>query len=82
MEITIYSTPTCPHCVLAKEYLKQNKIDFQELDVSQDQKSAEEMIQKTGQTGVPVLIVKFDDGREEIIPGFDKKRIDQIILKK
>lgn len=81
MQIKIYSTPACPHCVTAKEYLKENNIDFEEVNVAIDQKAAEEMIQKTGQMGVPVIIVE-EEGKEEIILGFDREKIDQIILKK
>ncbi|MDP2918435.1 MAG: glutaredoxin domain-containing protein [bacterium] len=81
MQIKIYSTPTCPHCVTAKEYLKENKIEFEEVNVAIDQTAAEEMIQKTGQMGVPVIIIE-EDGKEEIILGFDRAKIDQIILKK
>jgi len=81
MQIKIYSTPTCPHCVTAKEYLKEKNIEFKEVNVAIDQKAAEEMIQKTNQMGVPVIIIE-EDGKEEIILGFDREKIDQIILKK
>ncbi|PIU01921.1 NrdH-redoxin [bacterium (Candidatus Torokbacteria) CG09_land_8_20_14_0_10_42_11] len=81
MKIKIYSTPTCPHCVTAKDYLKENNIEFEEVNVGADQKAAEEMIQKTNQMGVPVITVE-KEGKEEIILGFDREKIDQIILKK
>ncbi|MFA4880134.1 MAG: glutaredoxin domain-containing protein [Candidatus Doudnabacteria bacterium] len=79
MKVKIYSTPACPHCVTAKEYLKQHNIVFEEVNVAADQKAAEEMIQKTGQMGVPVIIVE-KDGKEEIISEFDKEKIDRIII--
>lgn len=68
--VKIYSTPSCPWCVRAKQFLKDNNIDFQNMDVSSDHKAADEMMQKSGQMGVPVLDI---DG--EIIVGFDKEKI-------
>ena len=70
--VKVYSTPTCPWCIRAKQFLKENNIEFQNLDVAGDQKAADEMMAKTGQMGVPVLDI---DG--EIIVGFDKDRIKQ-----
>jgi glutaredoxin-like YruB-family protein len=70
MNVTIYSTPTCPYCKLAKEFLKENKVAFTDVDVSADQAKAQEMIRKSGQMGVPVIDV---DGT--IIVGFDQKRL-------
>ena len=68
--IKVYSTPTCPWCIRAKQFLKDNNIPFQDVDVSSDQAAGEEMIKKSGQMGVPVLDI---DG--EIIVGFDKEKI-------
>lgn len=72
--VTVYSTSTCPYCVRAKQFLKDNNIAFTEYDVSRQQDKAEEMIQKSGQMGVPVLDI---DG--EIIIGFDKDAIKQAL---
>jgi glutaredoxin-like YruB-family protein len=72
--VLIYSTPTCPWCLRAKQFLKENNITFQDFDVSSNQQAAEEMIKKSGQMGVPVLDI---DG--EIILGFDKERIKQAL---
>lgn len=69
-KVKIYSTPTCPFCMMAKKFLKENNIDFEDIDVSADQTKAEEMVQKTGQMAVPVIDI---DG--EIIVGFDKEKI-------
>ena len=73
-KVKIYSTPTCPWCMRAKQFLKENNIDFQDYDVSSDQQAAEEMIRISGQMGVPVL-----DIEGEIIVGFDKERIKQVL---
>ena len=55
MNITVYSTPTCPYCIMAKDYLKEKNIPFEDVDVSADREKAREMIQKSGQRGVPVI---------------------------
>lgn len=68
--VKIYSTPTCPWCIRTKQFLKDNNVAFENVDVSTDQAAAEEMIKKTGQMGVPVL-----DIEGEIIVGFDKEKI-------
>ncbi|MAG20349.1 NrdH-redoxin [archaeon] len=69
-KILVYSTPTCPWCNKAKEFLKKNKVEFKEVDVSTDEKGAKDMMDKSGQMGVPVIDI---DG--EIIVGFDEKKI-------
>jgi len=73
-QIKVYSTPTCPYCIRAKEFLKENNIAFENIDVSNNDAAAEEMVQKSGQMGVPVLDI---DG--EIIIGFDRERIKQAL---
>lgn len=69
-KITVYSTPTCPFCIRAKQFLKENNIAFEDIDVSVDQEASRVMIEKSGQMGVPVLEI---DG--QIIVGFDKEKI-------
>lgn len=53
--VKVYSTPTCPWCNKTKEWLKDNNVKFESIDVSVDKKAAEEMIRKSGQMGVPVV---------------------------
>ncbi len=72
--VKVYSTKMCPYCVTLKQFLKQNNIEFEDIDVSSDQKAQEEMIKKSGQMGVPVVDI---DG--EIIVGFDKEKITKIL---
>lgn len=69
-KVKIYSTPACPFCMMSKKFLKENNIDFEDIDVSTDQAKAKEMVQKSGQMAVPVIDI---DG--EIIVGFDKEKI-------
>lgn len=73
-KVKVYSTPTCPYCVTLKEFLKDNNIDFEDIDVSQDKAQLDEMIKKSGQMGVPVITI--DD---KVIVGFDKQKIDQLL---
>ncbi len=68
--VIVYSTSTCPFCIRAKQYLKDNNIQFEDIDVSENQEKAQEMIKKSGQMGVPVLEIG-----SEIIVGFDKDKI-------
>lgn len=78
MQVTIYSTPTCPYCQKAKEYFKENNIEYTEHNVAEDQDKAKEAVEKSGQMGVPVITVD-----EEVIIGFDKDKLDQLLgLKK
>ncbi|HON87773.1 MAG: glutathione S-transferase N-terminal domain-containing protein [Firmicutes bacterium] len=73
-KVIVYSTPTCPWCTRAKQYLKQAGVDFEEKDVSVDVKAAKEMVELTKQMGVPVIVI---DGNPVV--GFDKRRIDQLL---
>lgn len=70
MTVIIYSTLSCPWCNKTKEFLKENKIKFKDIDVSSNKKAIDEMIEKSGQKGVPVLDI---DGT--IIVGFDEAKI-------
>ena len=70
--VIVYSTPTCPFCIRAKQFLKDNNIQFEDIDVSENHEKAQEMIKKSGQMGVPVLEI---DGK--IIVGFDKDKIKE-----
>ncbi len=75
MPVTVYSTPTCPWCHKAKEYLDKKNIAYDDVDVSEDSLRAEEMIAKSGQMGVPVI-----DVHGKIVVGFDPVAIDEALL--
>jgi len=75
-KILIYSTPTCPYCKRAKEYLTGKGIPYEDINVAQDRDKAKEMIEKSGQMGVPVNTV--DD---EIIVGFNQGKLDELLAK-
>ena len=70
--IKVYSTPTCAYCHALKEFLREHNIDFTDIDVSQNQQAAEELIRQTNQYGVPVI-----DINGQIIIGFNRQKICQ-----
>jgi len=70
MKVKIYTTPTCPWCKKTKEFLTQHNVEYEEINVAGNQEAAHEMVQKSGQMGVPVLDI---DG--EIIVGYDVEKI-------
>lgn len=74
MAVKVYSTPSCPWCTVAKNYLASKNILFDDVDVSRNRDAATEMIQKSGQRGVPVI-----DINGNIIIGFDQKTIDRLL---
>jgi len=69
-KVIVYSTATCPYCTMTKNFLKEKNVLYENIDVGQDRDKAMEMVQKSGQMGVPVL-----DIGGEIIIGFDKPAI-------
>ena len=73
-KVTIYTTPTCHFCHAAKDFFQENNVAFEEIDVVANRDKAKEMIEKSGQMGVPVIII--DD---EIIVGFDEGRLRTLL---
>ncbi len=74
MAVTVYSTPTCGYCRMAKNYLKEKNVAFTDYNVATNSDKAQEMVRKSGQMGVPVL-----DVNGKIIIGFDRAAIDQAL---
>ncbi len=72
--VKIYSTPTCVYCKTLKEYFKKKEVVFEDIDVSKNEKELEDMIKKSGQMGVPVV-----DVNGEIVIGFDKQKVDELL---
>lgn len=73
-KIKVYSTPTCSWCVRLKEFLNNKNIVFDDIDVAVDQKAAQEMVEKSGQMGVPVMDI---DGT--VIVGFNEDAITKAL---
>jgi len=72
--VVVYSTPTCPHCNTLKSHLRRHNIQFKDIDVSKDQQKAQELVQKTGQQGVPQT-----DINGQFITGFNKSKINELL---
>ncbi|MFZ2205753.1 MAG: glutaredoxin family protein [Minisyncoccia bacterium] len=72
--ITIYSTPSCHFCHMAKDFLKEKNIAYTEYDVSSDLEKRKEMVEKSGQMGVPVIIIG-----DELTVGFDQSKISSML---
>ncbi len=73
-KVTVYSTPTCPYCKRAKDYLTRKGIAFTEYNVAEDREKAKEMIEKSKQMGVPVIVVG-----EDVITGFNQAKLDSLL---
>lgn len=75
MQITIFTTTTCPYCKMLKQYLRANNVKYEEFPVDMDEKNLSKMMEVSdGFLGVPFTIIKKDDGNEEKIVGFDKEK--------
>lgn len=75
----VYSTATCVYCKLLKDWLKRHNVPYQEIDLSTNPSLGQEMVQKTGQMGVPVSIITLANQKEEILLGFDQERLSQVL---
>ncbi len=73
-KVTIYTTPTCHFCHMAKEYFKANNVAYEEFDVSGNMEKRKEMMEKSGQLGVPVIIID-----NQVVVGFDRSRLAQLL---
>ena len=72
--VAIYTTETCGYCKMAKEFFQKHNVEFQEFDVGKDLAKRQEMIEKSGQMGVPVISVGPD-----MIVGFNKARLSELL---
>lgn len=72
--VTIYSTPSCHFCHMAKDFFKANNVAYTEYDVASNLEKRKEMVEKSGQMGVPVIIIG-----DELIVGFDKPEIAKML---
>ena len=72
--VTVYSTPTCTYCTQIKKYLDEKSVKYRDIDVSKDQKAAEQMVKRSGQQGVPQT-----DINGQIVIGFDRIKINKLL---
>jgi len=75
--VIIYSTPTCTYCKAAKDYFAKNNVAYTEYNVASDEMRRKEMVDKTGQLGVPVILIG-----DKVIVGFDQSAIAAALGKK
>lgn len=73
-KVTIYSTPTCPYCLKSKEFFKKNNVEYEEIDVSRNEAALQDMVERSGQMGVPVIEI---DGR--VVVGFDRPKLSEFL---
>ena len=73
-KVKMYSTPTCPHCIAAKEFFKTNNVQFEDINLEKNPEAIKEMEKKSGQRSVPVIEI---DGT--IVVGFDEAKISKLL---
>lgn len=73
-KVIVFSAPTCSYCNAAKRYFREMNIRFTDVDVSRDQSAAREMMRRTGQMGVPVILIN-----NQPIVGFDRSKIQRLL---
>ena len=71
-KVKVYSTPTCPYCKMVKDFLTESGVEFEDVDVSSNREAAHEMVEKSGQMGVPQIEING-----KIIVGFDREAIER-----
>ncbi len=80
MQVTLYSTTTCPYCKMLKDYLHEKNIPFTLKMVDQDQEAQNQMVEDSGGfLGVPFTVVVRDDGTRQTVVGFDKTRVNEVL---
>ncbi len=72
--VTVYSTPSCHFCHMAKEFFTANNVQFTDFNVAEDNAKRQEMIAKSGQMGVPVIVID-----NNLIVGFNKPKIVELL---
>ena len=72
--VSIYSTPTCHYCTMAKDYFKEHNVTYTAFDVAADPEKRKEMMEKSGQLGVPVIIID-----NQIVIGFNKPKLQKLL---
>ena len=77
--VKVYSTSACGYCKMAKEFFTENNIEFEDYDVAADEAKRDEMVEKTGQMGVPVITIGDEGAEPEVVIGFDKPRISELL---
>ena len=74
-KVKVYATNTCPYCTMIADWLTSKKVPFEKILVDQDQKAAQDMVEKTGQMGVPVTEIAYADRKSEFVVGFNQPQL-------
>jgi glutaredoxin 3 len=74
-KIKVYATTTCPYCTMVADWLKSKNVPFEKILVDQNQEAARDMIERTGQMGVPVTEIEYKDRKPEYVIGFDRNQL-------
>lgn len=74
-KVKVYATTTCPYCTMVADWLTSKKVAFEKILVDYDQKAAREMVEKTGQMGVPVTEIVYEDRKSEYVVGFNQPQL-------
>jgi glutaredoxin len=78
-EVTVFSTTWCPYCKMVEEWLNQKKVSYKTVMIDEDQNAAMYIIEKSGQRGVPVTEVKFDDDSANYVVGYDRNTLSELL---
>lgn len=81
MKVTVYSTTTCPYCVMLKRWLDEKKIEYTEYMVDKNPVAAQVMVRQSGQMGVPFSTIEHQDGSVDKILGFDPNKFEAVLQK-
>ena len=81
MKITIYSTTTCPYCVMLKRWLDEKKVEYTDYMVDKNPYAAQMMIDQSGQQGVPFSTIEHSDGSVDKILGFNREQFEASLAK-
>ncbi len=73
-KVIVYSTPTCHFCHMAKDFFAEKGVAFEDFDVAQNLEKRKEMVEKSGQMGVPVIVIK-----DQVVVGFNKPKIMELL---
>lgn len=78
-KVSIYTTPFCAYCKMAKQFFEKHEVEFSEYNVQTDAERRKEMVDKSGQLGVPVIAIADSKGKEDIIIGFDQDELSRLL---
>lgn len=79
MKVTVYSTTTCPYCIMVKNWMKDKGIEYDDILVDRDPKAAQKMVELSGQMGVPFTWIENDEGKGQGVLGYDVPTLSHLL---